>query len=437
MRIFSPLLILGVCAGPSQAVADPGKPVALRWWGEGMVSIETYWNLNIMIDPYSLDIGYEDPEQSADLVLITHNHSDHNNPEIVQGEPIVAHSLDEAGKYVGFHHVLDRFANQEEPRWYDAKQKITRSPHAIQVTSIPAWHDNDQGSQRGAVAMLLIEVDGVRIVHCSDIGQMQFTAEQLKAMGNVDVLLIPVGGTYTVDGAQAAVLVEQVKPRIVVPIHYKTKALNFDLAGVEPFLAALGSAYEVARSAGNTFAVSASEEASESKKPRVVVLDYLPWQMSAELAELFVRKEAASAATQQVFAPLSSDQINFRPTNGTHTPRWNAEHMMGRELGFFTEIYAQLDPAFAKIDLNPAQMPPDYRAAHPDWTGKEEARQIERVTAMTRRFAYLLADLPLDEQAPGSHWTPRGLLEQMARHYGEHTANVKLKFELPDWPHEK
>ncbi len=436
MQPISLCLMLWICFGqPSHA--DPGKPVALRWWGEAMVSIETYWNLNIIIDPYSLDIGYEDPEQSADLVLITHNHSDHNNPEIVQGEPVVAHGLDESGKYVGIDHVLDRFANQEKPRWVNTRQRIARSPHAIQVTSIPAWHDDDQGSKRGADAMLLIEVDGVRIVHCGDIGQMRFTEEQLKAMGNVDVLLIPVGGTYTVDGAQAAGMVEQVKPRIVVPIHYKTKALNFDLDGVEPFLAALGSTYEVVRSAGNTLAVSASEEGPESKKPRVVVLDYLPWQMSAELAELFVRKEAASVATQQVFAPLSSDQMNFRPANGTHTPRWNAEHMMGRELGFFTEIYAQLDPAIAKIDLNPAQMPPDFQPAHPDWTGKEEARQIERVTAMTRRFAYLLADLPLDEQAPGSRWAPRGLLEQMARHYGEHTANVKLKFELPDWPHEK
>jgi hypothetical protein len=108
--------------------------------------------------------------------------------------------------------------------------------------------------------------------------------------------------------------------------------------------------------------------------------------------------------------------------------------MMGRELGFFSEIYAELDPELVKIDLNPAQMPPDYVAAHPDWTGAEEARQFERVSEFTRRFSYLLADLELDEQAPGSRWILPGLLEQMERHYGEHTANVKKKFELPDWP---
>ncbi|QEG33356.1 MBL fold metallo-hydrolase [Bythopirellula goksoeyrii] len=435
MRSHLFLLILGMCAGHSLVHADPGKPVAVRWWGQAMVSIETYWNLKIVIDPYSLSIGYKDPEQTADLVLITHNHPDHNNPDLVRGKPIIARGLHESEEFTKIYQALDRFPNQEEIRWTNAKLRMARSPHAIVVTSIPAWHDDEQGENRGAVAMLLAEVDGVRIVHCGDIGQSRFTEEQLKAMGKVDVLLIPVGGTYTVDGAQAAVLVEQVKPRIVVPIHYKTSALNFDLAGVDPFLTALGSAFEVVRPVGNTLAVSSIVNETESK-PRVVVLNYLPWEMPEELAELFAKKESASAVTEDVFAPLSANQMSFRPSNGTHTPRWNAEHMIGRELGFFTEIYAKVDPAFAKIDLNPTQMPPDYEAAHPDWTGAEEARQIERVSALTRRFAYLLADLPLDEQAPGSRWTPRKLLEQMARHYGEHTENVKLKFELTDWPQE-
>ena len=88
------------------------------------------------------------------------------------------------------------------------------------------------------------------------------------------------------------------------------------------------------------------------------------------------------------------------------------------------------------MDLNPKQMPPDYVARHPDWTGTEEARQMQRVASFTSRFAYLLKDLPLDERAPGSSWTLRGLMRQMERHYDEHTANVKKKFELEDWPQE-
>ena len=156
--------------------------------------------------------------------------------------------------------------------------------------------------------------------------------------------------------------------------------------------------------------------------------------MQHELAGLFAHKETASRDSQKVFAPLSENQMNFRPSDGTHTPRWNAEHMMGRELGFFSQIFAKLDPAIPAINLNPAQMPPDYKAAHPDWSGAEEARQIERVAEFTRRFSYLLDGLDLDQRAPGSRWTPRGLLEQMQRHYSEHTVNVEKKFDLPDWP---
>jgi len=78
-----------------------------------------------------------------------------------------------------------------------------------------------------------------------------------------------------------------------------------------------------------------------------------------------------------------------------------------------------------------------YVAAHPDWTGAEEARRIERVQAFTRRFAYLLDGMDLEEKPPGHQWwTLRRLLEQMQRHYEEHTVNVEKKFALPDWPEE-
>ena len=156
--------------------------------------------------------------------------------------------------------------------------------------------------------------------------------------------------------------------------------------------------------------------------------------MPDELADLFAGKEAAAAAAMEIFARLSIDQLNHRPGNGTHTSRWNAEHMMGRELGFFTAIYAGVDPSLGPLDLNPAQMPDEYRAAHPHWTGAEEARQIERVQQLTRRFAFLLAQLDLDDRPEESSWTLRGLMHQIQGHYHAHTANVRKKFELSDWP---
>jgi L-ascorbate metabolism protein UlaG (beta-lactamase superfamily) len=428
------VLLLVSLALVREGRSDTGKPVAVRWWGQAMVSIETYWNLRIVIDPYSNRVGYKDPRLNGDLVLITHEHADHNNADAVRGEPFVVRGLSGEGSVQPIFHVLDRLPNQDGPTWRSARLKVARTGHAVVVSSIPAWHDNDQGAKRGATAMFAIEVDGVRIVHCGDLGQSRLTDEQLQAMGRVDVLLIPVGGVYTIDGPQAAAIVEQVHPRFAVPIHYKTPALAFDLQPVEPFVTATESNCEVIREKGNTLAVAAERPNDIPTKSKVVVLQYEPWKPTGELADLFARMDAASRNAEAVFAPLSVEQTNFRPSNGTHTPRWNAEHMAGRELLFFTQIYAGKEPTFKPIDLNPAQMPEDYKAAHPDWSGAEEARRIERTREFVRRFAYLLDGIGLDERISGSRWNLRRLLGQMEAHYGEHTANVKKKFDLPDWP---
>jgi len=435
--MWHPIVLMGVMILLNLAPAtqaDTGHPLAVRWWGQAMVSIETSWNLTVVIDPYGETIGYENPNVTGDLVLVTHEHGDHNNVDLVAGEPIIVRGLEKQVPSGAIDHVLDSLPNEAKPWWKDARLRIARTRNAVRVKGIPSWHDDTEGSQRGANVMFLVEADGVRIVHCGDLGQVKLTDTQLESLGEVDVLLIPVGGVYTVDGSQAADIVRQVKPRIVIPIHYKTPNLIYDLQGVQGFLTAVSADCQVIRAQGNTLAVSAAKP--EAVKPHVVVLDFVPWPLPAEWETLFTAKERICRSSQEVFAKLSVEQMNFKPSNGTHTPRWNTEHMMGRELGFFSEIYAQIDPAVTKIDLNPKQMPPDYVAAHPDWSGKEEARQMERVSALTRRFSYLLAGLELDERAPGSHWTPRRLLKQMERHYQQHTANVEKKFELPDWPTE-
>ena len=179
----------------------------------------------------------------------------------------------------------------------------------------------------------------------------------------------------------------------------------------------------------------AKNDADKSVTQWIKISDQ-PWKMTnTELSGLFDRKEASSASSRAVFAPLSAGQINFVPGDGSHTPRWNTEHMMGRELLFFSQIYHSIDPEIPVMNLNPKQMPKDYVAAHSDWSGQEEALLTLRVEAFSRRFAYLLKDLPLDEKTKGSKmWSPRGLLKQMERHYNQHTENVKKKMELENWP---
>ena len=160
-----------------------------------------------------------------------------------------------------------------------------------------------------------------------------------------------------------------------------------------------------------------------------------PPPVPKHLRPLFDRMEAANRRSQDIFRQLSAKQMNFKPSNGTHTPRWNAEHMAGRQLLFFSQIYNALDSRIPVIDRNPKQMPADYEARNPKWDGKDEARAMQRVDNFCRRYAYLLEDIQLDEKPPATSWRSlEALLLQMEKHYDEHTANVKKKFQLPDWP---
>ncbi len=160
-----------------------------------------------------------------------------------------------------------------------------------------------------------------------------------------------------------------------------------------------------------------------------------PTPVPKHLLPLFDRMEAANRRSQDVFRQLSARQMNFKPSNGTHTPRWNAEHMAGRQLLFFSQIYHALDPSIPAVDWNPKQMPKDYEARHPDWSGKDEARAMQRVDDFCRRHAHLLKKVKLEDKPPATFWPSLGaLLLQMEKHYDEHTANVKKKFDLPDWP---
>ncbi len=422
-----------------QPAAEADKtqwPVAVRWWGQAYVTIETYWGLTVAIDPYSTEIGYEDPGLSADLVLITHNHADHNNPGIVKGEPKVFAGLSADGEVRELRVALDRRPNEETPRAGEVDEMGDLSDHAVRAFTVPSYHDDQQGNERGRNALWVVEADGARILHMGDFGQSELTSEQLAHIGNIDLLLIPVGGVYTVDGETAARIVEQVKPRIVVPMHFKTEPLQIDLAPADAFLGAMPERYQREEASGNTVAVSARRGGGDDAQPRVVSLKFQPWEMPEELAALFEEKEAVQKRSAEVYRPLSAEQMNFRPSNGTHTPRWNVEHTNGYELSMFSAFYAGADPEISRITERPEQMPPDYVPANPEWTGAEEARAIERTMAFTRRFAYLLDGMALDATAQGARLPLGRMVQMMGNHYNEHTSNVEKKFDLPDWPAE-
>jgi len=434
------LIVLGSAPAALGSEEEQDFPVALRWWGHAMVSIENWWGWDTVIDPYPLDLGYSDPGIVADQVFCTHRHREHSNTDLVSGEDTSAFHLfleDEInfrGGALEFRFPVGT-ALGEQDRNRDREGDAV-SPHLVRADFVRAFHDDANGTLRGYTGMIVLELNGVRILHCGALGQSALSREQLDQIGEVDAVCIPVGGVHTIDGPTAVRILEQLRPRVVVPMLYKTDALALDLDPIGSFIDALPEWYEVVRPIGNTVALSAAGGPIRDR-PRVVLLDHEPWEMPEELAALFEAKEASSDASSEVYRPLRPEQLNHRPSNGTHTPRWNAEHTLATELLVFSSIYSEIDPAMPLINLMPAQMPPQYEPAHPDWHGLDEVMQMRRVQEFTRRFAYLLDGLPLDELpegAPRFMGSLRGVFERMAEHYPEHAANVREKFELADWP---
>lgn len=149
---------------------------------------------------------------------MTHEHSDHNNVGLATGSPLILRGLSSNG-------------------WNTIDQRVKD----IRISSVspanPVYHDSQQGAQRGRNTIFIVEVDGLRLAHLGDLGHV-LTPEIIRAMGAVDVVLIPVGGAYTIDASGASQVVGQLNARVVIPMHYKTPKLqsNWPGVGVEPFL---------------------------------------------------------------------------------------------------------------------------------------------------------------------------------------------------------
>jgi hypothetical protein len=387
-RFITGTLMVCFILCPLPAIAKRGDPVAIRHMPGGGFAIESMWNLSVVI---SVEQFETDQRGGVDVTFseVRPGESDRPSGRFL-ASPVGAKSID---------YVLDRPANQADPSWQPYLESTEKSANAIRVRTF-------SGSK-----LVVVDVDGVRVSyrhHADKSGRWEKKA--LDAVEGTDAMILTSSGS-------TADLVKKVEPQ--------SSLLN-------PRIVIIGTKNDAA-AVGNTVSVAAVD-ASDTAERRTIVLSSEQVELPAELSVLMEKKESSCEASQEVFAALSVNQLNFRPSNGTHTPRWNAEHMMGRELLFFSQIFHALDPTIPVMDLNPKQMPPDYVARHAGWTGEEEARQMERVSAFTRRYVHLIKDLPLDEKAPASGWTPRGLLRQMERHYSEHTANVKKKFVLEDWP---
>jgi len=193
----------------------------IYWHGQACFKIKGK-SATIITDPYDPEmVGLKLPkEMDANIVSITHDHGDHNNRKAVTSDPVVV----------------------EGPGEYES--------NGVSIVGIPSFHDNSKGTERGKNTIFNFIVDGLNIVHMGDFGQEALTPEQVSEIGSCDILMIPVGGVYTIDGKTASEIVAQLEPRMIIPMHYKIEdlassaykieGLKFELDPVDNFLKAMG-----------------------------------------------------------------------------------------------------------------------------------------------------------------------------------------------------
>jgi L-ascorbate metabolism protein UlaG (beta-lactamase superfamily) len=241
----------GAAASVSMLVARAAPPPVARltWYGQSCFLLESATGTRVVMDPIPGGLGYTLPtDLKADAVTVSHEHGDHNNVALVPGRPRILRGL-----------------TADKKGWVKVDEKVKD----VAIRSVGVYHDEDKGAKRGLNTVFLYEVGGVRIAHLGDLGHL-LTDQQLSAIGSVDVAMIPVGGTFTIDARQATRVIDQLRPRlIIIPMHYKTDVLTIkELATVDAFLAGKPN---VRRETGNSIPITGVKARPSTE---VVVLNY-------------------------------------------------------------------------------------------------------------------------------------------------------------------
>ncbi len=177
--------------------------IRIRWHGHSCFEISD--EKTIVIDPHDgTSIGIPPPRAKADIIIITHDHFDHNQARIVEKEGSV--------------------------KVYDSKEV-----NGIKIEGITAYHDKEMGKKRGEIKIFKFELDGLKFCHLGDIGHV-LDADMVKKIGKIDILFVPVGGVFTVNAEEAMEIARKVDTRVIVPMHYKIEGLSLPINPLEPFL---------------------------------------------------------------------------------------------------------------------------------------------------------------------------------------------------------
>jgi L-ascorbate metabolism protein UlaG (beta-lactamase superfamily) len=212
----------------------------IKWLGHSCFKLESAVGISVVTDPYDNEVGYPEFRTRADIVTVSHAHHDHNNTRAIEGKPLIIDTP-------GYHKV-----------------------EGVTIEGSPVSHDDQGGKLRGTNIINVIEMDSLRICHLGDLGHV-LTTEQAKALGRVDVLLIPVGGHYTIDARKASEVAALLSPNIIIPMHYKVDCVKYHIAGVTPFIELVQGRYDVSMIGGNSLQV---DPGKAKKRQRVIVMNY-------------------------------------------------------------------------------------------------------------------------------------------------------------------
>lgn len=169
----------------------------------------------LVTDPFDPYIGFKLPKISADIITISHDHKDHNNKEAVSGT-----------------------AKRKKPFVISGPGEYEVA--GVSIFGVVTFHDASRGSKRGTNTVYVITLDGMRVAHLGDLGH-RLTESQLEEVNGADILMIPVGGIYTIDAKEAIEVIGQVEPKIIIPMHYHLPGLTIKLAPVSQFLKEIGA----------------------------------------------------------------------------------------------------------------------------------------------------------------------------------------------------
>ena len=183
--------------------------MTITWFGQSCFRIEAKEG-SMLIDPFSPDIGLKPPKIKDDIVLVTHEHYDHNN---IEGAGPEAFIIKNPGEY---------------------------EKNGIAVLGIHSYHDKSEGKERGSNTIYVIKAEDMTVCHLGDLGQEKLDEKQVEEIGDVDILMLPVGGSYTINYKEALEVISQIEPKIVIPMHYKVKDLNIEIESADKFVKELG-----------------------------------------------------------------------------------------------------------------------------------------------------------------------------------------------------